>query len=484
MRPTSDRTIWFVVLLVLLGAAIRVGPLFHDFWLDEAWSFLIVRDWVDTPSDILTRLQIDNNHPLNSLWLFLVGDSLGWPILRVPAFVSGVLLVPLSGWVMKRFGTRHAICTMILVACSYPLIVYSTEARGYGPMLLFALAAVYAICRRLETAQKTACVLFWVAVMLGFLSHLTFLHCYAAIFAYSVYELRKRRHGLAPVFRELVICHGIPLLFLIGLYATFIRHMQIGGAEPSSLGAALGETVAMILGLPEIGATKGLAVVMFVALLFEGFRRLHRKNPGWQWLFFSGIVFFPLLLAAMADYSSSTPISHFPRYFLTSLLLCLLLFGFLIGELSRGTRREQILGGALMLAIVAGNLIQATRFILIGRGQYRKAMAVFVETSAPGTIHIGGNSDFRTRVLLEFYSRDLPKDRRIQYHSRFSPSAAPRLNWWIIETLNEDASLPEEWTIDSQRFQLKEAYTFFGPSGSGWALYRRIPASQSEEQDD
>ncbi len=436
-RPTL-----VVLTIVLLGAAFRLGPLFHDLWLDEVWSVLNVRDHVETPLTILTRLHTDNNHPLNSFWIFLLGDSIAWPLYRLPAYVAGVLSIPLSGLVMKRFGTRHAVFTMILVACSYPLIVYSTEARGYGLMLLFLLLALECIGRHLETGSQTASVFFWAFAILGFLSHLTFSQGYAAIFVYSIYELRKRGCDFSQVTRELLNCHGVPCLFLAGLYFMFIRHIQIAGAEPNSLGSALGEMIAMMLGVPELGLLRTLAVVLFLVLLFEGIHRLKRKDPGWQWLFCFGMVFFPLVLAFVTDYSSSTPLPLFPRYFLTSLLLALMLFGFLFGELSRGGRRERLVGGLLLGMILAGNLVQAARFTWVGRGQYAKAVSVLAETSSPGTIHIGASSDFRTRILLEFYSRCLPRERRIQYHPRLDPREARRIDWWIFEILDPRATCP------------------------------------------
>ncbi|MEO7652727.1 MAG: hypothetical protein ABIZ80_19885, partial [Bryobacteraceae bacterium] len=116
--------------ITLIGATARVAPLFHDFWLDEAWSYLLVRDLVTTPADIITTLHIDNNHPLNSLALYLLGTTVDWPVYRFPAWMSGVACIPLAFVVMRRFGEYHAFYAMLLAACSYPLIVYSTEARG------------------------------------------------------------------------------------------------------------------------------------------------------------------------------------------------------------------------------------------------------------------------------------------------------------------------------------------------------------------
>ena len=62
--------------VLLTSLAVRVPGMFHDFWLDEAWSYLIVRG-LTSPLEVLTRAHIDNNHPLNSWFLYALGRSDG-----------------------------------------------------------------------------------------------------------------------------------------------------------------------------------------------------------------------------------------------------------------------------------------------------------------------------------------------------------------------------------------------------------------------
>jgi hypothetical protein len=174
--------------LVLLAAAVLRAPgMFHDFWFDEAWSYLLVREFVSSPADILTRLHVDNNHPLNSLFLYVLGDRTAWYVYRVPAFVFGVGAVVLAGAIMARRGRAHASAAMILVGCSYPLVVYSSEARGYSPMVFFVLLALDSYERHLATRAWFPLATFWTAVILGFLSHLTFAHAYGAMLVWAAF---------------------------------------------------------------------------------------------------------------------------------------------------------------------------------------------------------------------------------------------------------------------------------------------------------
>jgi len=75
-----------------------------------------------------------NNHLLNTLLVHVAFAGLGnqpW-VLRLPAFVAGVLLVPATyGLARLLYGHRAALLAAFLVACSSYLVEYSTNSRGY-----------------------------------------------------------------------------------------------------------------------------------------------------------------------------------------------------------------------------------------------------------------------------------------------------------------------------------------------------------------
>ncbi len=96
---------------------------------------------LSSPVGILTRLTHDNNHPLNSLFLWLVGPTPHWVAYRALAVIcSGGTLV-LTLLLSRRRGPLEAVASVTLMAASYPLVVYGSEARGYAPATFFALAA-------------------------------------------------------------------------------------------------------------------------------------------------------------------------------------------------------------------------------------------------------------------------------------------------------------------------------------------------------
>ena len=64
--------------------------------------------------------------------LYLFGPSAHSITYRIPAVLAGVGTVVMAGWISSRRGRLEALSAMLLVAASYPLIHYSSEARGYA----------------------------------------------------------------------------------------------------------------------------------------------------------------------------------------------------------------------------------------------------------------------------------------------------------------------------------------------------------------
>jgi uncharacterized membrane protein len=469
--------------ILIVGALVRIPPLFHDFWLDEAWSYLLVEERVDKPIDILTRLHVDNNHPLNSFFLYLGGNSRDWWLFRIPAWIAGVGCIVLAGLVMRRFGQTQALCSMLLVACSYPLIVYSTEARGYAPMLFFALLSVEAAATWTRSQRMLSCTVFWFAVIFGFLSHLTFIHCYGAVLVFSAAELARNVPSRWSRVRKLSLLHGPPLGFLCGYYWIFVRHLSVAGAETRSLVETIVETMTMTAGAPNSGVLAAVGVMAVVILLSVGLHRLREASTSWFLLFLFGIVVVPLPLVMGRIALSREPVPVFPRYFLVSITLFLLLLGFLARNAFQGNVRRRLAYVVPAALLLVGNACQTGRFIIDGRGRYLEAVRYLAQHDARSQIRITSNSGFRTTVLLSFYSRSLPAGRRILYIPQDGKRRNVAPNWWILEILDPNAKAPRALQTRENRFELRRQFRFFGPSGCRWAVYeRRGQASKEDAQ--
>lgn len=464
--------------LVLLASIALRGPgMLHDFWFDEAWSSLLVRELVSSPLDILTRVHIDNNHPLNSFFLYALGDQTAWSVYRIPSFVLGIGAVILSGHIMSRRGRAHAVAAMILTGCSYPLIVYSSEARGYAPMIFFVLLAIDAHERYLVTREWLALTTFWVAAILGFLSHLTFVHAYGAILLWAGYEARKRTGDFQHALANVAGTQSLPLLFLAGFYLVYIRHLHVAGGEPAPLLSVLAETVGVTLGTPTHGVWVWVAVALLAVLLGVGLKTVRGVDAGLFILFLSGILIVPGLGVLIELRRALMEPRFFPRYFLVSIILFLLLCGWVVGEQYQKGATRRLAAAVIVIGYLLGNLWHAAAFITVGRGHYRDALNYMARETGDSTIRVSSNSDFRTRVLLAFYGRYLPTDKTVIFYQRTSPRVA-EAGWRIREDLEPTRRVPRE--IDDgrgHRFRLMERYSFHGLSGCQWSLYERVNGS-------
>lgn len=70
-RPsTFDLTV--IAAATLIGLTLRILGARGDLWLDEIWTLKLL-EHVGSPGEIFWNLAHDNNHPLNSLYLYFVG---------------------------------------------------------------------------------------------------------------------------------------------------------------------------------------------------------------------------------------------------------------------------------------------------------------------------------------------------------------------------------------------------------------------------
>jgi hypothetical protein len=454
-----------------MALALRLPGMFHDFWFDEAWSSLLVREYIASPLDILTLLHIDNNHPLNSWFLYALGHQPSWWVYRIPSLVFGVASVVVAGSIMSRRGSAHRMAGMVLVGCSYPLIVYASEARGYAAMVFFLLLAIDAHERYLATRGWPAVLTFWVAVALGLASHLTFLHAYPALVLWSIRESIRQRDD-RPV--RIGALHAVPLLWVAGFYLVFIQHLRVAGAQPATLLETMRETLSVATGAPGSGTWLWIAALVALYVTVEGLRSIKRTDPGVFIFLLAGMLLIPALMVLIELRTALFEPRFFPRYFLVSITLFLLLAAWVIGEHYRRGAASRLIGLALLSVLVLGNLWQVMRFTGEGRGHYLNAVQYLAQQSLEAEIRVSSNSDFRTSRLLAFYRQYLPSGRTLKFYSAGAPGRAGA-EWRMLEDVEPRATMPLE--IDEGpggRFRLMKRFPFYGLSGAQWTIYRRI----------
>ena len=131
----------------LLAAATATAIVLRLRDLDQPIRYDEAATWLDYASKpvayALSDYRFPNNHLFHTLLVHLAallfGDS---PmVLRLPAFIAGVLLVPLT-WAAARAACSRAAAPIaaMLAATSASLVLYSTNARGYTIVCCLTLA--------------------------------------------------------------------------------------------------------------------------------------------------------------------------------------------------------------------------------------------------------------------------------------------------------------------------------------------------------
>ena len=325
MRAGSRGRFLLATMVVALAIALRIPGLFTDFWLDEVWSLERALA-IDSPLQVFTAIRTFNNHHLNSILLFVIGDrQLGeppWLIYRLPALAAGIGSVVLAGMLAGRRSYLAGWLALLLAGTSFPLVFYSSEARGYSFLVFFALFSLWLLLRYDETGLTRYKYAYWASSVLGFLSQLVYLFFFMGAMAWSY--LRQSRRATdgedgAPSL-NLVRLHDVPLIALLLLFAVDLRHSDFGAAISFSGAEVFVSTVSMAIGGPPGGALSYVACAAVLLVFGLELARLRRDGSELWILFATAMVVFPLLviLAARPQYMS-------PRYFLVGIALFQLL---------------------------------------------------------------------------------------------------------------------------------------------------------------
>ena len=455
------------------GAAIRCLALDDDLWLDEIWSLQMAGS-LRTAVDVF-QISVDGNHFLNTLLLYLMGDVA--PVLyRLPALLTGLVAIALAFQIGERFwpgcgGAIHA----LVFATSYPMIVYSTEVRGYAPAIACALG-IYAVCTAAQPPAPGAApgpppdlsprqrVLVWSCALLGFLSHLSFAFFYAAFGVWSVYRALRTHASLRAAAGSLLVLHGVPALFLAALYAVVLKDLHSVGGPPWTYAEVIAQTLGWGLGLPAALGLLPLAALAAAILLGDAAVRRRTGDDSWVLLPLAAVVFPALVVAARE------PRLLVPRYFLLGLVFFLIALG---AVLTRLFARNRPLGALALCAVMAGNLVPSVLFVRHGRGDYADAIRYIAAHSATGEVVIGSDDDQRTLRLLSYYRRYLQPEQQLVY-ARRADLRQPGPTWLILHSFAQPPQPSLAITVKAgTSYRLKRSFPYYGPSGTHWFVYRR-----------
>jgi hypothetical protein len=450
--------------LVVLAVALRLAASNTLLWLDEIWS-LEFASQASSPLAILTQIKHDNNHFLNTFFLYLTGPERPWIIYRIPAVIAGVLSVIVAGRIGARRGRVEGMTAVALFTTSFLLIHYSSEARGYAFVVLFALASYDTLTNYLERDDLRWGAAFAAVCCFGLLSHPTFTHCYVAAVYWSACSLFLRRLTWKEITRRLAVLHVLPVLLGAALYVVNLRHIKLGGGPEYVLYDKLVEIGSLSLGGPLGGPFALVVCLAFVAGALGGLYLLRREGAD-EWRFFALATAVPVLLAITAR-----PPFLFARYFLISVVFGLMLWSFLLGRLFGRNRWAY---AVVLLLFVAGNTTHTLGLTRIGRGQYLEALQYMARNDAARIITISSDHNFGNRKLIEFYAQFLTPSRQIRYVD-VGRWRNLRPGWLIIHRYRKWSDDPPEpdYNILGARYVLDRTFECAPLSGWRWLCYRR-----------
>jgi len=399
-------------LLLVTGASIlMVLSARGDLWHDEVWSLLIIEE-VKTVLGILT-FRHDNNHLLNTLFLYLVGNQTHFIVYRLLSILSGVgSLLLMDHIARKLWGNRDAILALVLCGSSFPLILIFSEARGYAPAIFFSLLAFACLLRVEDSLKPLPLLLFWAACVLGILAHATFVIIYFSLLVHSLYLTSTPNGGGKPFNKHiirLIAVYGPPLIFMAGLYLCFFSSMIIGGGPINSKWWTLLQIMAFPLRHTEYPGITIFASIITVLLVVSGNYLLYRHKDR-LWCFFTTAI----LVAPIFLISVIRPTYLPPRYFNICLPFFYLLTARLLSTLHTKNKWSRWTAAVLIVVFIAGNTQQMFFLILQGRGQYKAALETIIKHTAGDKISITSdiypNISFR---LMKFYCRFLSSSPKI-----------------------------------------------------------------------
>jgi hypothetical protein len=453
-------------LAYLLSGALIIAAATGDLWLDEIWSIQFVRA-ANSPLEILTRFHHDNNHVLNTLFLWLVGAQNTLFVYRLFAVVSGILALLLVGYLAIAWGASEALLALVLTGTSYPLVLYFSEARGYAPAIMFALLS-YALLRgNWCVFNPYRMIAFWTASILGMLSHLSFVIVSLALVFASVTKgvLTKGSRGRSLVC--FLAYHTVPLGFFGLFYVFFTREMVIGAGPVYTNWAVLTQLSVLLLGLPDGIFFGALAVLILMAVIMVGSYTLYR-NRDEQWPFFC----FVLVVGPMLMLIFARPEYLYFRYFIVCVPFFYLLLSYLLCHGYRYSKPIRAAVVAAVLLLLTGQIPRVFSLIELGRGNYRAALTRILENSPEGVVRIGSDHDFRNRLLVDFYAPSLGGPHVIRYIPQSDWHREPP-DWILTHSQEISHAPPTDITAPGIGvYHLFATYRFSGVSGWNWFLYR------------
>ena len=478
-QPSPNKAMLAIaVASFVVGAVVRVLAAQNDLWFDEVWTLQLLRERVHSFGDVFTNLKHSNNHHLCSLWMWLVGQNASALVYRLPFVLASIGTVALAGFIGARRSWLEGCIAVILTSWSYLLIHFGTEARGYSLAIFFAMLAWYALQQFEERRSWIWTIVFWSAVVLGFLAHLEFVICFAGLAAWALWRLARHRSKWRQGVLDLFALFTVPVVLLLAFYFVAIRGMEVARGDPYRLWPLLIKTASYMFGGPGSGAVAGIIALLAVASIYVVLVYLMFERDD-RWIFYAVVIVVPLVVIAI-----QRPEQLYVRYLVISVAMSLLLLSSAYAATLRRGFAELAIGLALLALYVTGNAANTVNLLRFGRGQYLAAL-LFMEThSNDKTVLITSTSSagLGNGLLVNYYKGYFDRPDDLQYVDQATlKEDYARTNgfslgaeWLILHSDDLTIQPPRVTDEYGNSYQLVTIYRFSDLSGSNWLLYHNL----------
>jgi hypothetical protein len=457
------------VAILLVAAALRVAASRGEFWLDEVWSYNLAAE-AKGPLDALLGIRVDNSHPLNTLLMYWIGPDQAPAVYRIPSILAGVGAAALAGLIALRWGRLESITVLAMSACSFLLIQYSSEARGYSLAIFFSMLSLLLGMRYVERPRWWIAALLWASLAAAVLSHLTAAVFYASFLLWSSYALLRAPGNGKGAAGAILTLHAVPLSLLTLYYMMCVRKMEMSGGNNDGTLNILARALTLWVGAPR-GAAGALAAFVALVAAALGLWLLARKGSR-LWVFFGSLV--PLFASIPLVAPPNEAI--FERHFLVCLSFGLILLGLALAwPCSKGAWGKAIFGIALA-GFLAGNTFHAAWLLKVGRGQCVELVR-YLDRNSPGeVVSVAGLYDFRTYTMLRFHLGQASFHKTLHYVPRERDDT--EIAYWFIQDRREYAPVAPYLSVRGIIYEWATTFEMTSPqhpiclSGWSWDVYR------------
>ena len=404
-------------------------------------------------------------------------------LVRLPSLLFSALFLAALGWnaILVRNEERAPhMLWLFLCACSYLLVLYGSEARGYAG-LLAASAALYLVRERILQGGVLAFILI---CLVGILSHALFLLTLVG-FLIWLSGMWWCKECPWKVFRNAT---ALSCVLTLAVASPLYANLEIGGAPRLPYLEVLGSVLTQLIGGHALSPSAPaqsvwelfIGVAVFLACTFELYR--WPSEAGREKVLVAVMIFLPIVAVAVAK-----PAFILPRYFIVPVFFSYyLLAKFLVRLMRAGV----IGSGVAVLGIIGFVWLNTDGIVYLsveGRAKFAHTLGLIARSDPAASF--SSNQDFQTSIRLsvpEQLSTGEERDavalqngnalrlRYIPMHQPPDTNSQEMPDYFIVETIDRFMPPSPSTTWNNRgNYHLIFSWRSPGESGANLALYRR-----------